>query len=223
MNNKLWFLVALVGCGGDGSTSTAVNAEDPAEFCRATAQIGCESMYACLTPAELEAKNLPATEAECQRKLESGCEDVIDSCNDGAHGYAADVGGECLREMDASTCNDAAEPWLDAPSCAKICAPTAGKFAVKWAFNPPSYTCSQLNVQSVAMYSVGPDGRNYVDLFDCFYGSGMTETLPMGSYSVHLELFSPSNQKLWAGLAMNAKLDQERVELGTITIPVSQP
>jgi hypothetical protein len=220
MTKKLW-MVMLAACGGDGSGSRSVDAEDPAAFCRATAQIGCETMYACLTPQEREAKNLPATEAECQRDLESGCENAVDNCSDATHGYASAAAGDCLREMDVATCNDAGEPWLDAPSCANVCAPTAGSFKLRWGFNPPSYTCSQLNIQTVAVYSVGTNGRNYVDAFDCFYGSGMTDVLPIGTYSVHLELFDPSNVKLWSGPAMAGKLDRELVDLGTVTIPVS--
>jgi hypothetical protein len=221
MNKKLSMLVLVAACGGGGGGSGAVNVEDPSAFCRATAQIGCETMYACLTPQERDAKHLPATEAECQRDLESGCEDAVDNCSDSTHGYASAAAGDCLREMDAATCNDAGEPWLDAMSCANVCAPTAGSFKLRWAFNPPSYTCSQLNIQSVAVYSVASNGRNYVDLFDCFYGSGMTDVLPIGTYSVHVELFDPSNVKLWSGPAMAGKLDRELVDLGTVTIPVS--
>jgi hypothetical protein len=222
MKSKLWFLILWVGCGGDGSSSIGVNVEDPMAFCRAVADMGCQAMYDCLTPDERAAKNLPATVGECERKLESGCEDAVESCNDGSHGYASAAADACLREMDAATCNDAAEPWLDAPSCTTICAPTAGRLHVKWGFNPPSYTCSALNVQTVAIYATGSDGRTYVDSFDCFALSGMTDTLPIGTYSVHLELFNYSNQKLWTSVAMNAKLDREVVDLGTVTIPVAQ-
>jgi hypothetical protein len=91
---------------------------------------------------------------------------------------------------------------------------------VRWAFNPPTYTCSQLGISSVAVYSVAAGGRNYVDVYDCYAGSGITDVLPVGSYAVHLELFNSSNDKLWTGVAMSAKLDQELVDLGTVTIPV---
>jgi hypothetical protein len=123
--------------------------------------------------------------------------------------------------MDAATCNDAGEPWLDAPSCANICAPTAGSFKVRWAFNPPTYYCSDLGIQTVAVYSVASGGRNYVDTYDCYAGSGITDVLPVGTYAVHLELFSASNQKIWTGVAMTAKLDRELVDLGTVTVPVA--
>jgi hypothetical protein len=221
MNNKLWFLILLVGCGGDGSSTFAVNVEDPSEFCRAAAQLQCQSMYDCLTPDERKQLNLPATVGECERKFESSCESAVDSCSDSTHGYASESAGACLHEMEAATCNDAAELWLDAPSCTKLCAPTAGKFTLKWAFNPPTYTCSQINAQSVAVYSRAVDGQTYVDVYDCFYGSGMTDALPIGTYSVHLELFSPSNQKLWTSAPLSAKLDRELVDLGTVTIPVA--
>ena len=220
MNSKFWFLVFLVGCGGDGGSGLIVDAEDPAEFCRATAQIGCDSMYSCLTDAERAAKNLPPTQAECERRLESDCERAVDSCTDATHGYAAEIAGQCLREMDVATCNDAAEPWLDAPSCANICAPTAGALKVRWAFNPPTHTCSSLNIQTVAVYTVA-GGKSYTDLFDCYAASGITDVVPLGTYSVHLELFNYSNQKIWTGLAMAAKVDRELVDLGTITIPVA--
>lgn len=223
MKTKLWSLVLLAACGGDGGGpgGVTVDVENPSAFCRATAQIGCDTMYTCLTPAEREAKNLPDTQAECERALESGCEDAVDSCADSTHGYAAAIAGDCLREMDVASCNDAGEPWLDAPSCTQICQPTAGVFRVKWAFDPPSYTCSQLNIQTVAVYSVASDGRSYVDSFDCFSGSGITDVLPVGTYAVHVELFDYNNAKRWAGLAMSAKLDGEVVDLGTVTIPVS--
>lgn len=220
MKTQLWMLCLVAACGG-GDGGLSVNAEDPSEFCRATAQISCETMYACLTPAEREAKDLPPTEAECQRTIESRCEDAIDDCSDGAHGYASEPAGQCLREMDAATCNDAGEPWLDAPSCAAVCAPTAGSFKLKWAFNPPTYTCDQLGVSAVALYSVGKDGRNYVDTYNCYAGSGITDVLPVGAYNVHLEVFDYNNQKLWAGVAAPVTLDDELVDLGTLTIPVS--
>jgi hypothetical protein len=221
MNNKLWLAVLLAACGGDGSGSIGVDVEDPSSFCRATAQIGCETMYACLTPQEREAKNLPATEAECQRDVESRCESAIDYCSDSTHGYASEAAGQCLREMDVATCNDAGEPWLDAPACENICATTAGSFRVRWAFNPPSYTCSQLGIETVAVYSVGAAGKTYVDTFYCYELSGITDVLPVGTYSVHLELFDASNVKRWSGPAVAGKLDREVVELGTITIPVA--
>lgn len=224
MNKKYWLLVLVAACGGDGSGGggLSVDVEDPSAFCRATAKIGCESMYSCLTPQERDAKNLPATEAECQRDLESRCEDAIDYCSDSTHGYASEAAGACLREMDVATCNDAGEPWLDAPSCSNICAPTAGAFELRWAFNPPTYSCSSLDIQSVSVYSVAAmGGRNYVDTYDCYAGSGITDVLPVGTYSVHLELFNYSNQKIWSGPAMPAKLDRERVDLGTVTIPVA--
>jgi hypothetical protein len=222
MNSKLWLLCLVAACGGDGGGDVVVDAEDPSAFCRATARITCEQAYACLTPAEREANDFPATEPECERVIESRCESAIDSCSrSSSHGYASEAAGQCLREMDAATCNDAGEPWLDAPACDNICAPTAGAFKLKWAFNPPSYTCSQLNISTVAVYSVAKDGRNFVDTYDCYTGSGITDVLPVGSYAVHLELFDYNNQKLWAGSATSATLDRELVDLGTVTIPVS--
>jgi hypothetical protein len=223
MNKKLWLLVLVAACGGgDGAGGLVVDAEDPSSFCRATARIGCEAMYSCLTPAEREAKHLPMTEAECQRDLESGCEDAVDNCADSTHGYASDAAGACLREMDAASCNDAGEPWLDAPSCSNICATTAGSFKLRWAFNPPTYYCSDLGVSTVAVYSVAAGGRNYVDTYACYAGSGITDVLPVGTYAVHIELFNASNQKVWASSATTGKLDRELVDLGTVTIPVGQ-
>jgi hypothetical protein len=221
MNNKLWLLIALMGCGGDGSGSANVNVEDPSAFCRAVAETGCDTMYACLTPQERAAKNLPPTVAECERKLESGCENAVDACNDGEHGYASAAAGMCLDEMVAATCNDAGEPWLDAPSCAKICARTAGSFQIKWAFSPSWHSCSELAIQTVAVHSVGAGGKTYVDEYDCYAGSGITDALPIGTYSVHLELFNASHSKVWTGVAMPGQLDRELVDLGTVTIPVS--
>ncbi|HEY5948741.1 MAG TPA: hypothetical protein VIV40_24790, partial [Kofleriaceae bacterium] len=104
-------LFLLVACGGDGSPSSLVDVEDPSAFCRAAAETGCTTMYDCLTPAERDAKHLPATEAECERKLESSCEAAIDNCADNTHAYAAAAAGKCIDEMTAATCNDAGEPW----------------------------------------------------------------------------------------------------------------
>jgi hypothetical protein len=223
MNNRFVSLfVFLVACGGDGGGSTGlVDVEDPSSFCRAAAQVGCETMYGCLTDAERKAKGLPMTIAECEREIESGCEDAVDSCNSTTTGYASSAAGACLQEMDAATCNDAGEPWLDAPSCTKLCAVTAGAFSIKWAFDPPTWTCSQLGIESVAMYSVGAGGKTWVDTFDCYGGSGITDALPVGTYAVHIELFDASNQKRWVSSTMTGKLDDDLVALGTVIIPVA--
>ncbi|HEX5063630.1 MAG TPA: hypothetical protein VFV99_29835, partial [Kofleriaceae bacterium] len=194
MNNKLWILFLLGACGGgDGAGGLAVDVENPSAFCRAVAETGCSTMYACLTDAERMAKHLPMTEAECERQLESGCEDAVDSCNDNTHGYASDAAGACINEMQAATCNDAGEPWLDAPSCSNICAVTKGSFEVQWAFSPSYHSCSELGVTTVSVYSIAAGGRTYVDTYDCYTGSGITDVLPVGTYSVHLELFNASN------------------------------
>ncbi|HEY5947886.1 MAG TPA: hypothetical protein VIV40_20440, partial [Kofleriaceae bacterium] len=124
-------------------------------------------------------------------------------------------------EMNAATCNDAGEPWLDAPSCDTVCARTAGSFQIKWAFSPSYHSCSELGIEYVSVYSIGAANRTYVDTFDCYAASGITDVLPLGTYAVHLELFDASNRKIWAGVSTTGKLDGELVELA-FTIPVQQ-
>jgi hypothetical protein len=224
MNDKLRVLLLVIcACGGGGGTSSLdVNVEDPSAFCRAAAETGCTTMYECLTQAERDAKHLPATEAECERKLESSCEAAVDDCTDATHGYAAQAAGMCLDEMNAATCNDAGEPWLDASACANVCATTAGSFRIAWAFSPSWHSCSELGVSSVAVYSIDAANRTYVDVFDCYAASGMTDALPVGTYSVRIALYDASNKQLWSSAAIASKLDDDVVDLGTITIPVTQ-
>ena len=222
MNTKIWSLflvVAACGGGGDGSFSGSV--DSPAEFCRGVAQTGCQAMYDCLTQAERDAKHLPPTEAECERALAASCNNVVDGCADSTHAYSADVAGQCIDDMQASTCIDASQPWLGAKSCDSVCALTQGKFEVAWTFSPSYHSCSDTGVTTVSVISVGPGGKTYVDSFDCFSASGITDVLPVGAYNVHVELYDSSNRKLWASPSVNGKLDDDLVDLGTITIPVS--
>lgn len=223
MNNRfvslLLFVVACGGGGGSGASSH-VDVENPSAFCRAVAETGCETMYSCLTDAEREAKGLPMTIGECERELESRCEDSVDRCNTSTTAYGSRAAGACLDEMTAATCNDAGEPWLDAPSCDALCVTTAGAFELGWAFDPPTYTCSQLGITTVAMYSVGGGGTTWVDTFDCYAGSGITDVLPVGTYAVRIELYDVNNNKLWGSSSVTGKLDDDRVDLGTVIIPV---
>src|SRR5688500_11327733 len=155
------FVTAACG-GGDGSRGGSVDVEDPSAFCRGAAGTWCETMYTCLTEDERKAKGLPPTAGECEREIESRCEDAVDTCNTSSTAYASDAAGACLDEMAGATCNDAAEPWLDAPSCSQLCAVTAGSFEIGGSLDPPTYTCSQLGVTTVAIYSVGAGGKTWV-------------------------------------------------------------
>jgi hypothetical protein len=223
MNNRFvsLFVFVTAACGGgDGSGGGTVDVEDPSAFCRAAAETGCETMYTCLTEDERKVHGLPPTVGECERAYESRCEDAVDTCNTTSTAYASDAAGTCLDEMAAATCNDAAEPWLDAPSCTRLCAVTAGSFEIGWTFDPPTYSCSQLGVTTVAVYSVGAGGKTWVDVFDCYIGSGITDALPVGMYSLRMELYNASNQRVWSSPSLAGKLDDDRVDLGTITIPV---
>lgn len=223
MNQRVMSLFLLVAsaCGGGDGSATFVDVEDPSAFCRATAEISCTTMYECLTPAEREAKKLPATVAECERMLESRCEDGVDACNTATTAYASSAARDCLDEMLAATCNDASEPWLDARSCQGVCATTAGVFALRWAFSPSYYSCADIGVTTVAVVSREKSGQTYVDRFDCYVGSGITDVLPLGTYSVFVELYNASQQNVWTSTAAVVTLDDDRLDLGTLTIPVS--
>ncbi|NVB84402.1 MAG: hypothetical protein HOV81_38865 [Kofleriaceae bacterium] len=228
MNNASWlgFLLAsltctlAVGCADDDGGTSSVDTTNVSAFCRATARTGCSKMYACLTEAERAAKKLPATLAECERKLESGCEDIFDTCEDGTYAYSPLVASDCLDEMQVATCNDAGEAWLDAPSCSQVCHRVAGSLKIAWQFSPV-YACSALGIEYVDVVAFGSDG-GFTDRFYCFDGGGLTGEMPYGEYDVHIELFDTTGVKRWGSPVMRKTLDDDIVDVGTITIPVGQ-
>lgn len=208
------------GCADDdgGSLGSKVDTTNVSAFCRATAQTGCSTMYACLTESERLAKKLPPTIPECERSLESKCEDIVDACDDGVYAYSPRVAADCLDEMQVATCSDAAEPWLDAPSCRSVCHRVVGALEVAWRFSP-AYKCSDLGIYYVDVVSFGGDGT-YTDRFDCTAMQGLTADMPYGTYAVRVELFDVSGTRKWASSPVSATLDDDLVDVGTITIPV---
>lgn len=218
----LVFCLVVSACSDDDSGSLAVDVANPSSFCRAAAVTACSTMYACLTDVELRDKELPATAAECERMFESNCESSVDRCEDGTHEYAASKAGACLDQMEVAQCNDAAEPYLDAPACREICRRTAGAFQLRWEFSPTYYSCSQLELAQASVVTTGADGTAYEDRFYCEDYGGITADLPLGTYSVRLELYGTSGNRVWTSSARSVTVDDAIVDLGTIVVPVAQ-
>lgn len=218
------FAICLVvsACSDDDGGSLDVDVESPSSFCRAAAATACSTMYACLTEAELRDKELPATVAECERQFESSCESSVDRCEDGAHEYASNKAGACLDQMEVAQCNDAAEPYLDAPACREVCRRTAGAFQVRWEFSPTYYSCSQLELAQASVVATAADGTVFEDRYYCDDHGGITANLPLGTYSVRLELYAIGGNRVWTSAAVSATLDDAIVDLGTVVVPVAQ-
>lgn len=216
---SLAFATAISGCADDGvPLGSSVDTTNVSAFCRASAQTECNTMYACLTAAEREDMDLPMTVAECERERESHCENLVESCDDNIYAYSPNNAASCLDEMQVAACNDAAEPWLDAPSCKEVCHRIVGALAVAWQFSP-AYSCYDLGVYYVDVVSSGPKGT-FKDRFDCTAGGGTTADMPFGAYDVHIELFDASGVRRWMSSAVSAALDDGIVDVGTITVPV---
>lgn len=208
----------LFACS-DEPLSATVDTSDATSFCRAAAETQCATMYGCLTPQEMRALDLPATEAECQRQFEENCEDGAARCDTETHRLSSASAAECLDQLDVAVCNDAAEPWLDAPACNELCERTAGAFQLQWQFSS-YYSCYDVNAESIALVATGPGNKTFKEVFPCTIGYGFTDALPIGDYNVHVEVLNANGVTLWASPTQSGKLDKAVVDLGTIVIPV---
>lgn len=213
-------LLAAPGCGGGDDGTPARDASDPMAFCRGAAGLQCARMYTCLTQAERDARELPPTQAECERAFESACERGLDSCIDDTHDYAPAAGATCLDEMSRATCNDAGEPFLDVAACRQACARTAGAFRLAWTFQP-FYGCEQLDIAWVTLIATDTTGHNHVTSFACSEWSGTTDVLPADDYQLRVELANASGQRVWSTERGARALDAAVVDLGELVIPVS--
>lgn len=216
-HNVLALVLLTAACGGDSSLGQSVDPSSPADFCRAAAAEQCARMYGCLSPDEKQAIGLPETEDECVRQAESACEDGAADCGS-AYSFAPAAATACLDQMEQATCNDAAEPWLDAPACANLCERTSGSFELGWAFSG-SYGCHDFNAATVVVVAENASGR-YEDQFYCSDYHGITSDLPHGEYTVSLELLDSYDRTIYRGIGMRGRLSGARTDLGTITIPV---
>ncbi len=219
---SLFAICLVVSACSDDDGGGAVDVGNPSSFCRAAAVTACSTMYACLTEAERADKRHPATVAECERQFESNCESSVERCEDGTHEYAASQASVCLDQMEVAQCNDAAEPYLDAPACREVCRRTAGSFQLRWAFSPTYYSCSQLQLAQASVVATAADGTAFEDRYYCDDYGGITANLPLGTYSVRLELYATNGSRVWTSTAWSATLDDAIVDLGTVVVPVAE-
>ncbi|MDQ3367588.1 MAG: hypothetical protein M3680_19375 [Myxococcota bacterium] len=214
-------LLMSVACSsdGEGGSTDRGDTADPRVFCRSAAIESCATMYSCLTEAERRARNLPATQAECQRSAESACEFEVERCTDRTHGYSSSAAATCLDQMADAQCNDAGEPWLDAPACDQVCARTAGAFYLAWDFES-YYSCYDVRASTLSVIAIGA-GQQFVTSFQCRDGRGITDYLPVGTYRVRVELHDAGGTRLWSTERPMGHIDADVVDLGTLVIPVS--
>jgi hypothetical protein len=126
MLRSISFIVVLgfTACGGDGAGGPT-----PRQACEDLSSALCERIYACLTPAELAAAGLPASEAACVTAEEAanGCaaETLDNVCTGGNEKYDASEAAKCSDQVVGLTCSQVRDPALDvktaAPACAKTC------------------------------------------------------------------------------------------------------
>jgi hypothetical protein len=115
--------VAAVGCGGGGGDGSS-----PRVACEDIEANVCERLYACFTPAELQAANYPPDEAACvsQRQVMKGCanQTTANACVGNEH-YHPDQAATCAHQVSGLTCgqirDDASSIDAAAPACSKIC------------------------------------------------------------------------------------------------------
>lgn len=121
MKRRVLFVLCLAlasACGGD-------DAEDPAEACERLVEITCDKLYSCLTEAEREFLNLPATEGACiaQFSDQAGCaEQTVDNICQGNEVYQPDAAAKCLDQAAALECSQARDGVEgDLPACDDFC------------------------------------------------------------------------------------------------------
>jgi len=107
-------------CSG-GSAPTG-DASVPA-LCKQRVAATCERIYACAEPADIEANDLPATEAGCRSQLEElrGCDGATGAtiCVDKGSFHAAEA-RTCIDQTEAQTCEDFVNE-TGTPACDEVC------------------------------------------------------------------------------------------------------
>jgi len=227
MNKKIGLLsmsllsMTVAACGG-GSLGDRTDTSDPSAFCRAAAEQACATMYACLSGEEMRALHLPDDEAACAREYESRCEDGIGDCDDDDHAFASADAAACLDEMEGAVCNDAAEPWLDAPSCqTNMCERVRGTFFVQWQLSD-YHQCEETSIGKVGLSIRDEAGIETEALFACDEYAGMTPPVRVTDYTVRFVVYDRTNRLVWASPEVEGTLDEPTVNLGYVEIPLNQ-
>jgi hypothetical protein len=116
-------LLVVTACSG-GSDGPS-----PRQACEDLSSALCERVYACLTPDEIAAQGLPASEAACvtSEQASKGCaaQTLDNVCTGGNQKYDASEAGKCTDQITGLTCAQVRDPALDvktaAPACALTC------------------------------------------------------------------------------------------------------
>jgi len=117
------FVLGLTACPGSS------DGPSPRQACEDLSSALCERLYACLTPAEIAASGLPASEAACVTAEEAanGCaaQTLDNVCTGGNEHYDASEAAKCSDQIVGLTCAQVRDPALDvktaAPACAMTC------------------------------------------------------------------------------------------------------
>lgn len=116
----LAFVAVSPGCGSSDTTGTT----GPADLCLTIAESSCELVYECLSPAEIEDRDLPATEAGCIRQLstELGCATATEASFCDGRRFDPNAARACADDFAGFTCS----VFPEGPSsvnCDRVCGP----------------------------------------------------------------------------------------------------
>lgn len=110
-----FLLITLSSCGGMKA----------GEFCEELASTLCDKTYGCLSDEELDAANMPLTEAACRAeyKAELGCPEIGDDECGNDEKYDSSAASECITELESGTCNEWRSEDIDdiGPTCNSVC------------------------------------------------------------------------------------------------------
>jgi hypothetical protein len=120
------FVILIAACSSTESGSSPSPAT-PAQACVAVASALCERFYACLSPAERAASQLPATEADCAAMVEARqhCATLTaaNACTTGSYDDAA--AAMCSDDTRALSCAEVRAPGFTlnaaVASCGEVC------------------------------------------------------------------------------------------------------
>lgn len=180
----------LMGCGGGGSTSQDVC--DRLDECGALAGA---SVRACVDALDNELDGLDYAE---RAEWQSGAKNCLDrsTCDAFLACFGIDGNG---GEVDAGTGSD-----VDAGTGGDVDAGNSGdgtgQLTASWSVleGDSASTCAAVGADAVAIVSVPSSGTGYRDVFDCDALSGTTFPLPLGSYTVTVQIEDSSANVLGA-------------------------
>ena len=106
MSKLTWIVLLAAACGSSSSSSSPDAPSAAAAACQSVGSAYCARAYACLTPDQLSAFQLPATQAECVTQENANCTGAAPEpgfCK-GSPQTSAQAATACAADLNGQSC-----------------------------------------------------------------------------------------------------------------------